>query len=525
MPTFFTRRGRGRRVAVTHPTGRITLGTQVGHPASDVIEVRNLRRLIPAGTLSRVRLAAAGLGSIAVLTELPQLGNALRSAQFIRLSAAAILIIFVLLLYTFARGRARWWTVPLIPVLVAIAGAGLYDPLAATVLSLTSVVTLSLYGSTSMWLPRAVGAVIAVPVGVAISPQSADRAMPWNSPTVIGVLPPILLMAVLTRGIYLAMRQLERSARRDAVLARAGHAMIGQTDVAQVRAVGGQTAAELAELNPGVAMLVVRREAGVLRITNLAGAPDELRGRLVDPELIIEPAGFADLMPGYRRWQVDTLGADLATADVLIAVGGRRTVGADVMDGFRNCSHQVILAEQVCRVHAELEHRAHHDHLTQLPTRAKFFRTLERSLENPASGMVALLNVDLDDFKQVNDRYGHAAGDELLIEVGSRLATVAAGRGLAARFGGDEFALLLTGLSGDGEAQAIADRLSARLSEPVHLTAATVTAGASIGVATAEPGINPAELTRQADMAMYSAKARGKHRVETFGPECQWMPV
>ena len=71
---------------------------------------------------------------------------------------------------------------------------------------------------------RLIGTVVAVPVAVALTPLSADRPMAWNSPTVIGVLPQLVLMGVLMRGIYLSMRRMERSAHRDAVLARAGHA-------------------------------------------------------------------------------------------------------------------------------------------------------------------------------------------------------------------------------------------------------------------------------------------------------------
>ena len=180
------------------------------------------------------------------------------------------------------------------------------------------------------------------------------------------------------------------------------------------------------------------------------------------------------------------------------------------------CRTRRCWPSESCRVHAELDHLAHHDHLTELPTRAKFFRTLSGALAAQTTGTIALLNVDLDEFKQVNDRYGHGAGDELLLAVAARLAEIADGRGLAGRFGGDEFALLLTELTDADAAAEIARQLSTRLAEPVRLTAATVTVGASIGIAVAEPGITVAELTRRADVAMYAAKAAGKNRIETF---------
>ncbi|GAA2603827.1 hypothetical protein Adu01nite_34960 [Paractinoplanes durhamensis] len=256
--------------------------------------------------------------------------------------------------------------------------------------------------------------------------------MTWNSPTVIGVLPQVLLMAVLTRGIYLSMLRQERTAARESLLARAGHAMLGVTDVEKVRDVGRQTANGLIAVCPGIILLVLRRHRGGLVVSTAAGAPDGIRGRRLDLDVISNQAAFAALLPEIREWHIDALGADPATADVYIAVGGRRRVAPDVMDSFRNLSHQVVLAENGCHAHAELEHRAHHDDLTALPNRAKFQRAIADALTCDPGGTVALLNVDLDDFKQVNDGYGHSAGDELLIEVASRLTAAGWRRATAA---------------------------------------------------------------------------------------------
>jgi diguanylate cyclase (GGDEF)-like protein len=480
--------------------------------------VRSKRWLIPEGGLDRTRLGALGVAFIGVLSQLGGLGSDLHSDGYNRLAGVSIMLLLLIILVTYVRRRDLLWSLPITPVLIALGGSGLRDPLAGTALALATTVALSLYGSTVSWVLRLIGAAAAVPAAVALTPESIDRTVPWNSPAVLSLIPQIALMATLSRGIYLTMRRQERDSEREALLARAGRDMLGLTDLEQVREIGRRTAEDLATLTAGTALLVVRRGHDGLYIANLAGLPAHLRGRPIGDDAIGDPARLGELLPGFQAWHIDSLGADPAHADLFMVVAGRRRVPAEVLNAFRNLSHQVVLAENSCRAHAELEHQAHHDHLTHLPTRSKFFRTLQNAVDAAPAGTVALLNVDLDDFKQVNDRYGHAAGDELLIEVAFRMAAVAASGGLAARFGGDEFALLLTGLAGPGEAEHIAGRLCTALAAPVCLTDATVTVGASIGVAVSEPGITIAELTRRADLAMYSAKAGGKNAVRTFPP-------
>jgi len=483
---------------------------------------------LPDGSLNRTRLGAVVIAGIGVVSQLGGLGNPLRSPEYIRLAAGSIALLFILLVIVYRRGRASWWAAAPMPVLAVVGGAGLKDPVATTSMALGAMIVMSLYGRTRFWVARVLGAILTVPVTVAISPLSEGRAMPWNSPTVMGVLPQILLMSVLTRGIYLALVRQERTAARESVLARAGHAMLGVTEVERIRQVAIQAADELVLLNPGSALLILRRRPGGLLVANLAGVPDELRGRRLGNEFAADPARLAELAPDFPHWEIDSLGADPATAEMYVAVGGHRPVRPDVLDAFRTLSHQVVLAESSCFAHAELEHRAHHDHLTQLPTRAKFLRALGEAVAGASreGGVVALLNVDLDDFKQVNDGYGHTAGDELLVQMAARLAAAAQGRGLAARFGGDEFALLLTGLADAAEAERIAAVLGTHLAAPVTLGAsmATVAVGASIGIAVAEPGVKVADLIRRADIAMYSAKAAGKNRIEAY-PPTQPQPV
>ena len=174
------------------------------------------------------------------------------------------------------------------------------------------------------------------------------------------------------------------------------------------------------------------------------------------------------------------------------------------------------------RLKEELQHKAYHDALTGLANRAFFAQSVAQRLESAdASGLVpVVLFLDLDDFKIVNDTLGHAAGDALLAAVGERIqATLRAGD-LAARIGGDEFAVLLWDTPELPVARRVAERLIGAFDSGSPSDGAVASARVSIGVATGHPGAGSAdELLRNADVAMYSAKARGKNRIAFFEPE------
>jgi diguanylate cyclase (GGDEF)-like protein len=166
----------------------------------------------------------------------------------------------------------------------------------------------------------------------------------------------------------------------------------------------------------------------------------------------------------------------------------------------------------------EAMNQAFHDSLTGLASRALFLTRMEESL---AAGSLAVLFVDLDRFKVVNDSLGHAAGDRLLVEVADRIRACLRDQDTAARLGGDEFAVLLPGIGGVDEATPIADRILVSLREPFQLGAGESYISSSIGVAFSRGGVEHTaqELMVHADLAMYQAKKQGKDRVEVFRPE------
>ncbi|MFF2203694.1 putative bifunctional diguanylate cyclase/phosphodiesterase [Streptomyces sp. NPDC058145] len=186
------------------------------------------------------------------------------------------------------------------------------------------------------------------------------------------------------------------------------------------------------------------------------------------------------------------------------------------------------------RLQAQLQHNAEHDPLTDLPNRALFTRRVQQALSGrratdrgAALRGTAVLFIDLDGFKAVNDTIGHQAGDELLVQAARRLQDAVRQGDTASRLGGDEFAALIAG-DGTRDRTArernileLADRLRTTLSQPYAIDGNDVRVNASIGVAFAEPGLGAGELLRNADLAMYRAKSAGKGRVELYRPQMQ----
>ncbi|MCX4234606.1 MULTISPECIES: putative bifunctional diguanylate cyclase/phosphodiesterase [Streptomyces] len=181
------------------------------------------------------------------------------------------------------------------------------------------------------------------------------------------------------------------------------------------------------------------------------------------------------------------------------------------------------------RLQAQLQHNAEHDPLTDLPNRALFTRRVGQALSGRRSSDhgTAVLFIDLDGFKAVNDTIGHQAGDELLVQAARRLQDAVRKGDTASRLGGDEFAALIVG-DGSRDRTArerhifeLADRLRTTLSQPYLIDGNDVRVAASIGVSFSEPGLGAGELLRNADLAMYRAKAAGKGRVELYVPQMQ----
>ncbi len=200
----------------------------------------------------------------------------------------------------------------------------------------------------------------------------------------------------------------------------------------------------------------------------------------------------------------------------------KREFEADDLELVRLFTNHVAIALENASIHDRLIEAAVTDPLTGLPNRRLFSDRVNHALvRRSRSGMgVAVLFLDLDGFKLVNDSLGHAAGDEVLAAVGTRLRSCMRATDTIARLGGDEFAILLEDVEEDAEAVVAAERVIAALAQPLALPGREVSVRASIGAAVdrGEPGVTAVDLLRNADTAMYQAKATARGRLALFEP-------
>ena len=202
--------------------------------------------------------------------------------------------------------------------------------------------------------------------------------------------------------------------------------------------------------------------------------------------------------------------------EIEVAAGARLTDG-DELDFLRSVASTVAAAVERAHVEAELDRLAHHDPLTGLPNRKLLLDCLGRAVAPTANSPheVAVLFVDLDRFKLVNNAFGQSLGDRLLVDVAGRLVSAVGERHMVARIGDDEFAVLCEGVTAI-DAAVLARAVAERLSAPVDLGRASIVVTASVGITIARRGAAAEQLLREADAAMSEAKARGGDRYAFF---------
>ncbi|CAN5835763.1 hypothetical protein BH23ACT5_BH23ACT5_23110 [soil metagenome] len=265
---------------------------------------------------------------------------------------------------------------------------------------------------------------------------------------------------------------------------------------------------------PGVAELAVARTAGVVdQVWSGAAmaAPLFERERVIGALVVAEPVGEVSRFGDNDLKLLETLASQVSVS-------------------LQNGRLEDSLLK-VTKLKEELHHQALHDGLTGLANRRLLFEAIEEAVAAGADGDdTALLFLDLDDFKVINDTEGHQAGDELLQMVADRLLATCRSGDTVARLGGDEFAVLLVDLPRPREAEFIAERILETVARPYQLRGRTLWISASLGVAHLAGGVAQEELLRRADQSMYTAKWHEKGTYQVFADSTaagvfRWMEL
>ena len=279
----------------------------------------------------------------------------------------------------------------------------------------------------------------------------------------------------------------------------------------------------MAEVDPAVAIDLQSLVSNDRPVVTL---PDAARGAAISDYLAergVQKAMLA-MLPGEDRV--------IGTLMLSNRYGVVRDFSADDLKLFETLANNASVALQYDRLEQaiarlkdlqqQLRHQAFHDSLTDLPNRALFISSVREALDS-APEELAVLFIDVDDFKTVNDTLGHAVGDELLVGVADRLRSCVRPQDEIARLGGDEFAVRLHDAhDAEGAAESVAKRIMEAFQLPIEAGGELLSVRLSVGIASARQGASDEdELIRHADMAMYQAKMAGKACFERFDPEAQ----
>ncbi|WEO76458.1 EAL domain-containing protein [Cryobacterium sp. SO2] len=483
-----------------------------------------LRR--PAGILQGTRWLFTWLGLLSLLFSLPgvfPLASVYPSAAL--LAGGATLFLWGSWIYGFLRQQVPFGLEVLDAVAITAFALAGPSPAAVTPLIFASAWLRTLYGSPWRSVARGALYTAALVAVTVLWPLMPDHTTMPDLLRQAGVVSIMLLTVVVSGQLREGLQAHDWAIERDKALTQTGAKLLGLTDPERIRGLAWTTANELGSTTPGLRVLKAARDGQVLRIGARTGQfsalPETMPGAVVDCAGPLENAQIANVGPlndavgAPLEWECIPLTEE--KDDAWLLVGAPKRIPEGTILSVRSLVNQVNLALRNSDAHRQLMAQAKHDALTGLDNRPSFTAKLAAELlgQSDETGGLHVLFLDLDDFKDVNDHLGHRAGDAVLTEVAERLRHCTRPNDVVARLGGDEFAVVLQG-STDETAAAIAHRMVGSLAAPIIVNGRPVRVGASVGVASATPGIDLDELVHQADVAMYAAKANGKGQVKVF---------
>ncbi len=371
-----------------------------------------------------------------------------------------------------------------------------------------------------------VGAILAIPT---IWPHVLGHTGGLALGPLFGPLPMMLLVLIVVRHLAGILHAGARTALIDAVHASVGYQLLRVSDPVEIRKIGWDATGDICTAMAGLRVMKVVRAGAMLRVeyatSGFADVPETLSEAVLTG---CDAVGGTSPGPDHGRAELDVaVGTPCAWVCVplpemdnqpegaWLLLGSPGRVPTEAVVAVETLANQVTLALRNSEMHQKLSEQATRDSLTGLANGMSFNAALSTTVAATAASETSVLYVDIDDFKDVNDVFGHRAGDSVLGEVAARLREATRPQDLCARLGGDEFAVLLPGTGGAAAAK-VAQRIVDLIAAPVLVVGGVAHVGASVGVATAKDVTDVEQLVHRADVAMYAAKANGKGTIRIF---------
>jgi diguanylate cyclase (GGDEF)-like protein len=318
------------------------------------------------------------------------------------------------------------------------------------------------------------------------------------------------LMVVVVAALMAMAYRRDRPDRVNYLLLSGGVLVIATSDrlVAYLRTIGAESGDLWAGVGFALGPLIIAFAVTEVRPQPVTGRGEDAMDWV---QAFLPYIGFLGII-GLLSYHL-LIGQEMPTAVIGVAVTMIALVTGRQVVAMRA---QKLLTSKLYEAQRRLAHQVHHDALTGLPNRLLFAKRLDEAMHD---GKFVLIYVDIDDFKEVNDQFGHAAGDELLRAVGERLQQCVGPSDTLARIGGDEFAILVEGEH--EEPEVVADKLRVALRDPFAVHGSSVRVRASMGLVRPspdEPNPTSDDLLRQADISMYAGKRLGKDTAVVYRP-------
>jgi diguanylate cyclase (GGDEF)-like protein len=458
---------------------------------------------LPKALDGRIRWLLLVLGVACLAAVLPRVALSGTAPPPARIAAAgAAVALGAWWLRRYRREGYPPWSAPLEAVALGVIGLGLHDWVDTLGLTCVCVAYRGLYGAWPHVVAYTLAVFAAATAAVALTEAGSLGAMLRQAPGV-----PVL--ALFTAVIAETTRRQERAAARERVFARLGTSLGTTTDARAVYRHTAEAAVRLLTGAPGAWAATVCSGAEGEEITAVAGPA---------------PASLYAGPCGVRAERFELLMAKVRYGTLL--VGADRPLPAEARPSLESLAAQASLGLAGAERSAALQYQAFHDTLTGLANRQLLREHLGRAMARARRGSpVAVLLIDLDGFRKINDTYGHAVGDQLLAAVARRLRDAIRGADTAARLGADEFAVILDGMSANGDAVHVATRLLAVIGRPLRIAGVELTPTAGIGIACWRNHAEIDQLLHDADAAMHAAKHAGRGRLAVFADGAVRSPL